>query len=413
MKTRNIIYLFLLFTGLQSCTPEEDVLTDFSEFKIAKVEVGADHRQVIADGISTLTLNPMLYQGYTFRTEEGRDSTAYGKIPADRIAAGTVEYFLEDGTPLKEGKFTTTDLSKSEQGFYATAGGMKSDIFKATIRAPFAENQYREITYPVVFHVIQDKTQNDLGQGIGSDIIYHALELINNAFTRKNSVSPNGANAKVNFRLAEYDPSGKQLIEKGINRYPMDTESLRKLSDENILNNDQICWDYKKYLNIWLIGNDNQIVGTPKYILNTADLNQIKGITITPMPEAEIEAQPFTLKDIGLKFYATDFAIEEISYATEMGKFFGLLSTKSKNEDYCDDTFAYSTYRNPWDKNDSASNSRLKISTDGLIFYSVNIMDESSYKNTISMDQVKRIRTITDNCPHRWAWKSNWAFTGK
>ena len=59
------------------------------------------------------------------------------------------------------------------------------------------------------------------------------------------------------------------------------------------------------------------------------------------------------------------------------------------------------------------SNSRLKISSDGLLFYAVNIMDDGSYKNTISMDQVKRIRTITDNCPHRWAWKSDWAFTGK
>lgn len=409
MKTRNLLYLFL-FAGLQACTPEDDVLVDFSEFKVAKVEVSADHRQVIADGISTLTLNPMLYQSYTFKTEDGRDSTTYGKIPADRIPETAVKYFLEDGTPLKDGKFTTTDLSKSEQGFYITAAGMKSNVFKATIREPFPENQYQEITYPVIFHVIQNKSDVDLGLGMGSDIIYHALELINNAFTRKTSVSPNGANVKVHFRLAEYDPMGKKLQEKGINRQPMNLEDIQALEDKNILKNAKICWDYHKYLNIWLTDGQGSSILPPRYILNTADLDQLQGIEIESMTEEEIESQPLKLSDIGLHINARDFATEETAYQTVMGQFFGLLETKY--EDYCDDTFTYETYRNPWENSD-ASNSRLKISTDGLIFYSVNIMDNSSYKNTISMDQVKRIRTITDNCPHRWAWKSDWAFTGQ
>lgn len=29
------------------------------------------------------------------------------------------------------------------------------------------------------------------------------------------------------------------------------------------------------------------------------------------------------------------------------------------------------------------------------------------------MTQVKLYPYDTDNCPHRWAWKSDWAFTGK
>ena len=74
--------------------------------------------------------------------------------------------FLEDGTPLKEGKYRTTDLSKSEQGFYVTANGLKSDVFKVSIREPFAEDAYETITYPVVFHLIQDKTKVELGQGL-------------------------------------------------------------------------------------------------------------------------------------------------------------------------------------------------------------------------------------------------------
>ena len=413
MKTKYFIYPLLMFSGLCACTPDEDELVDFSDFQIAKVELGADHRQLIADGISTLTLNPMLYQPYKIQTDDGRDTIVYGKIPVDRLAEGTVQYFLEDGTPLKEGKYRTTDLSKSEQGFYVTANGLKSDVFKVSIREPFAEDAYETITYPVVFHLIQDKTKVELGQGVGADIVNYAFNTIYNCFARTAAFSPNGADTKIRFRLAEYDPNGRKMEEKGINRYSLSTSDLNNLNPEKIKNNPKICWDYKRYLNIWIVENMGNSVSTPHYILNTADLNQIQGVSFEQLSLEEIEKQEYSLTDIGLIYGARDFAIEDVGYPTQMGKFFGLLDTENQKEDYCEDTFAYNTYKEPWNPALEGSNSRLKISTDGLIFYSVNIMDASSYKNTISMDQVKRIRTITDNCPHRWAWKSDWAFTGK
>ena len=413
MKTKYFIYPLLMFSGLCACTPDEDELVDFSDFQIAKVELGADHRQLIADGISTLTLNPMLYQPYKIQTDDGRDTIVYGKIPVDRLAEGTVQYFLEDGTPLKEGKYRTTDLSKSEQGFYVTANGLKSDVFKVSIREPFAEDAYETITYPVVFHLIQDKTKVELGQGVGADIVNYAFNTIYNCFARTAAFSQNGADTKIRFRLAEYDPNGRKMEEKGINRYSLSTSDLNNLNPEKIKNNPKICWDYKRYLNIWIVENMGNSVSTPHYILNTADLNQIQGVSFEQLSLEEIEKQEYSLTDIGLIYGARDFAIEDVGYPTQMGKFFGLLDTENQKEDYCEDTFAYNTYKEPWNTALEGSNSRLKISTDGLIFYSVNIMDASSYKNTISMDQVKRIRTITDNCPHRWAWKSDWAFTGK
>lgn len=409
MKTKYFIYPLLMFSGLCACTPDEDELVDFSDFQIAKVELGADHRQLIADGISTLTLNPMLYQPYKIQTDDGRDTIVYGKIPVDRLAEGTVQYFLEDGTPLKEGKYRTTDLSKSEQGFYVTANGLKSDVFKVSIREPFAEDAYETITYPVVFHLIQDKTKVELGQGVGADIVNYAFNTIYNCFARTAAFSPNGADTKIRFRLAEYDPNGRKMEEKGINRYSLSTSDLNNLNPEKIKNNPKICWDYKRYLNIWIVENMGNSVSTPHYILNTADLNQIQGVSFEQLSLEEIEKQEYSLTDIGLIYGARDFAIEDVGYPTQMGKFFGLLDTENQKEDYCEDTFAYNTYKEPWNTALEGSNSRLKISTDGLIFYSVNIMDASSYKNTISMDQVKRIRTITDNCPHRWAWKSDWA----
>ncbi|MFR5359165.1 MAG: hypothetical protein ACLTHQ_13130, partial [Odoribacter splanchnicus] len=396
MKTKYFIYPLLMFSGLCACTPDEDELVDFSDFQIAKVELGADHRQLIADGISTLTLNPMLYQPYKIQTDDGRDTIVYGKIPVDRLAEGTVQYFLEDGTPLKEGKYRTTDLSKSEQGFYVTANGLKSDVFKVSIREPFAEDAYETITYPVVFHLIQDKTKVELGQGVGADIVNYAFNTIYNCFARTAAFSPNGADTKIRFRLAEYDPNGRKMEEKGINRYSLSTSDLNNLNPEKIKNNPKICWDYKRYLNIWIVENMGNSVSTPHYILNTADLNQIQGVSFEQLSLEEIEKQEYSLTDIGLIYGARDFAIEDVGYPTQMGKFFGLLDTENQKEDYCEDTFAYNTYKEPWNTALEGSNSRLKISSDGLLFYAVNIMDDGSYKNTISMDQVKRIRTITD-----------------
>ena len=417
MRTRYFTYVLGLFFGLQGCTPDEDVLVDFSKFEVAKIELGADHRQLIADGVSTITLNPILFQSYAYRTDQGRDSVVYGKIPVDRLAGGTadglVNYFLEDGTPLKNGKYQTNDLSKKEIGFYVTSGNQKSNVFKVSVREPFAADAYQVIEYPVVFHIVQDKVNVDLGQGVGSDIVYYAFNTIYNCFARTATFSPNGADTKIRFRLAEYDPSGKRMVEKGINRYPLMKDKLQELTSDTIKNNPDLCWDYKKYLNIWIIDDKSNDAKTPKYILETADLNQIKGVTFEQLSQSEIEQKEYSLTDIGLMFSATDFATEDIGYATQMGKFFGLLETRSQKEDYCDDTFTYKSYIEPWNTIGNGSNSRLKITMDGLLFYSVNIMDESSYKNTISMDQVKRIRMITENCPHRWAWKSQWAFTGK
>lgn len=420
MKTKYYFYLFLFPGGLfQACTPDETERFDLTNVKVDKIELMANHRQLIADGVSELTFNPRLFQNYDYTTTQGLDTTVFGVIPKDRLTEGEVNYFLEDGTPIEGGSYKTTDLSKAELGFYATFNDLKSNVFKATIRAPFPADTYQEITYPVVFHIVQDKLQNDLGQGMGSDIIYHAMELINNAFSRKVSASPNGANAKVYFRLAEYNPGGKKMAEKGIDRQPMTTDQINALDEAAILADKQLNWDYKKYLNIWLVGkNDIDHVATPRHILNTVDPAELlKGLTMTALSETEIEAVEPLLTDIGMIFYANNFATEETAYATEMGKFFGLL--KTEYEDYCDDTFTYQTYREPWDKSSEGANSRLKITTNDpegvipLIFYSVNIMDASTYKNTISMDQVKRVRAITDNCPHRWAWKSTWAFTGK
>ena len=114
MKTKNLLYLLLSLALFVGCMPEEGEILDFSNVEIEKVELSADHELLIADGMATLTLNPMLYQKM-----EGKDGEiVYGRIPADRLTEGTVKYFLEDGTELDGPEYRTTEVAQGEVGFY-------------------------------------------------------------------------------------------------------------------------------------------------------------------------------------------------------------------------------------------------------------------------------------------------------
>ena len=429
MKARNLLYLFLLLGFFTACTPEESEVLDFGQIKIAKVELGADARQLIADGVATLTLNPMLYQECTFQDKDGRDSIGYGRIPADRFPSDVVRYFLEDGTVLDGAEYKTTDASQGNVGFYITVNDMKSDVFTVKLREPFAEDKYETITYPVVFHVVQATESVEAGQAIGAGLIYEIFNNMCNVFAHESIFTPNGADTRIRFQLAEYDPDGMQMKEKGVNRHTelkryMQSDLLPNL--ENAIKTSKyytdILWDYKKYLNIWIIeGAQRNVAAPPAYILAGTEL--LEGVSMQEKSEAEFENVNWNIYDIGLLFDASDFTSNEgmpYGYIGQMGTFFGLRPTENMDvtgevaSDYCDDTVPYRTYTESWyDENGNDANNRLKITDDGLLFYSTNIMDNQSFRSSITMDQVKRIRTITDNCPLRWAWKSKWAFTGK
>ena len=422
MKTNNLLYLLLSLGLFVGCTPEEGEVLDFSNIEIEKVELTADHEQLIADGVATLTLIPMLYQ-----TTEGKDGVVYGRIPADRIADGTVKYFLEDGTELEGAEYRTTDASQENVSFYITANELKSNLFTVKLREPFADDEYETIDYPVVFHVIQSVKTVSEGAGFDANLIYEFFNTMVNTFERKVAFAPNSADSRIRFRLAEYDKDGKKLEEKGIHRVTLSEGDMSYVLDDyegeiTGYQSKMLLWDYKKYLQIWIIeGIGVSKALPPKYIL--AGTDPLQGIpTMIEKTEAEFENVSWSLSDIGMVFDINQFSTgDDLKFGQlgQVGMFFGLLPTEytgveGLSSDYCEDTVPYDIYEESWyDVNDNSANNRLKITENGELFYSTNIMDTYSYRSTITMDQVKRIRTITDNCPLRWAWKSKWAFTGK
>ena len=426
MKTRSLLYLFLSLGFWTACTPDESEVLDFNKVDVAKIELGADARQLIADGIATLTLNPILYQECTYQDKDGKDSVGYGRIPTDRLK-DVVRYFLEDGTELEGAEYRTTDLAQGNVGFYITVNDMKSDVFTVALREPFADDKYETITYPVVFHVVQATENVTAGQSIGADLIYEVFNTMSKIFAREVAVAPNGADTRIRFQLAEYDPNGKKMQERGINRFSERSEDLNNYLLKNLESelkgyySKYILWDYKKYLNIWIIeGVGASIAAPPTYIL--AGTEPLDGVFMIGKSEADFENVNWKVSDIGLLFDAFQFKTGDglqFGHVGLMGSFFGLKPTENMDSqnvtsDYCDDTVPYRIYTESWyDQNGADANSRLKITDDGLLFYSTNIMDYGSFRSSITMDQVKRMRIITDNCPLRWSWKSKWAFTGK
>ena len=82
------------------------------------------------------------------------------------------------------------------------------------------------------------------------------------------------------------------------------------------------------------------------------------------------------------------------------------------DNDFCADTyFYYSSYNASIFKNNRLY--REDADAEYEWFTSFNVMDNYSRKNSISVDQALRMRHVLKSCPSRWAYKSNWAFTGK
>ena len=82
--------------------------------------------------------------------------------------------------------------------------------------------------------------------------------------------------------------------------------------------------------------------------------------------------------------------------------------------DYCPDTYFYSKWNQLIYKNNDLSECSYDLDVDPIEYFtSFNVMDRYSRKNSLSVDQVKRIRSVIKACPSRWAYKSTWAFTGE
>ena len=115
-------------------------------------------------------------------------------------------------------------------------------------------------------------------------------------------------------------------------------------------------------------------------------------------------------------FFANQVAMNHTLTIPPKGDFLvdNIYTFETGDTDYCPDTYFYSKWNQLIYKNNDLSECSYDLDVDPIEYFtSFNVMDRYSRKNSLSVDQVKRIRSVIKACPSRWAYKSTRAFTGE
>ncbi len=422
----------MLCWAVAACAPGDDVFTakpaNFGDVKLIRLR--ADHRTILPDGKARMKFyaeayNILEFPSYT-PSYEG-DSTIYtprivrdtSLIPADLLPEGLFRLVDETGKEYPDFSFSTTDTRPRSLRFHLEAGELTSDELEIRVRELPAMD-YEPIEIPVIFHVLNYVNRPGVANiTVTSETIRKNIDRMNDVFNGKVTTDPNGGDARITFRAAEYDNNGMLLEVPGLHIYEMPDEDEVFTRDEDFRafvfeEGPSLMYDYKNFLNIWLINNPNGAsdqVSLPTVIDDPE--NPIPGLTA----EALTADFPKTATDVGffvnISYFLNPFRSSDyFEISTVMARYLGLMTTQATkfngsnmvngDTDYCPDTYYY------WNDNLSV------FKTDSSqLFTSYNVIDAYSYKNSISADQAARIRRCLERCPSRWMWKSRFAFTGK
>lgn len=423
------LYIFKLFIVLTicclvfACTKSEYEYpnNDKIEFNsITGIKLKLNHYNLLADGKAEIEIKPFLYKT--------QDSV---KVIDDRIGDDWVKYFTTSGVEVSR-YFSTTDESLIGETIdvYATANGNMSDTVSFTIIEPLKDDEYEEVTFPVIFHICQTEDEiYSFGGKFDGNKVNNLINRMNNVFSGNISKNATGVDTKIRFKAAMYNPAGELLEEPGINRIVTE-DTIAYINKYNgYIKTNFIDWPHSKYLNIWLISDKD---GAYKYFSydvtrecipsslypETDITEKPQGITLEEVDMATWDPEP---TDLGIKYKLQLLNQFQFKAGTKydndfmfyLGQYFGLLITHNVSDwgaipdDYCDDTFGY---KSDWRGKNKKT---LKETPEGYLFTSENIMDDQTgLHRSVSKDQTKRIRWIIENCPERSAWKSDFAFSG-
>lgn len=433
--------LYFLITSLIwiSCDQNDDVCFEnpVTAGSIKLIRLRADHNMMLPDGKACMKFYPEAYNILelpSYTPDHSGDTTLYipkmkrdtSLIPKDLLPEGLFRLLDEDGNEYPNFTFSTTDTVARTMRFHLEAGELRSNDLEIHIR-PLPKTEYEEIVIPVVFHILNPASQPSIAPiEITPETVQKNIDRLNAVFNGTVTTDPNGGNARIIFKLAEYDDNGIPMAQPGMHTYeiPKNVE----LTDEDAYlayiksKGSTLMYDYKNFLNIWLINNpvvSSSIVAVPTVV--DCLPNPIPGSAATLMPDDF----PTRITDIGFCINMSYFvnpmqSTDYFEISTVMAQYLGLLSTQvfenyagtnfiDGDTDYCSDTPYYWSNGNSVFKNNSKDGTEDNI----LYFTSYHVMDRYSYKNSISCDQVARIRLNLEHCPSRWMYKSKFAFTGK
>lgn len=348
MKIKKILLLILSILSL-SCSDPDPALEDL----VNQLTIKTESRYLIANNMSTIPIQIL---------------SNLNPVVATQL---NIKYFAN-------GILIDKDFKTNIAGNYtvwAEVNSIKSNEIILIARPP---EEYTAIEFKVVFHIINSN--------VLSDDIDKVMEQLNTTFrTPLENLDPNAVDTFLQFKLAENDPNGNTLEEKGITRHQVDPEYTIRFEDWMW----DIYWDPDYYINIW-VGDTGSTSSYGNYPV-TGCSSTIIGISCNDSDNVNY------LHGIAMTTNHIEYNRSNL-ISHEMGHFFGLKHAFNDNcnsdSDYCLDTPNYN--REYYDSN---STGIYRESCDGMKYRSWSIMDYYQQEKSFSItyDQRKRLRTIIDN----------------
>lgn len=422
IKVYAMVAIYIAFTACTKDSFEYSILKG-TDIKVDSVAFSAGSASLIADGKSALDFIIKAYSKQKV-TINGVAIDSMVAIPDDRIPDSEKKVFDDGGAEVGL-SFSTSTATPSGKSFYAKIAGVQSATQSVTIKAPGAE--YSKLVIPVVFHVFElNKTDAKRYAWYAEQKQEKLEELVdglNIIFNRIGTNAPNGASANVEFVLATTSPDGETLDKPGHNTFGYASTfnwGWASFNASTLVKNNAaaLLWNPEKYLNVWVLPSAVFYGGLttmrPTYTLSDSPLEGLglqKVASASEVPLTEPESVGLM---IGRDELNSTLRGPAPNLAYRFGTFYGLFQTYTYPwdpglTDYCDDTqkFPINQYRDVY-----------KQSTDGILFRAENIMDATyldynieggqnlvSRVNTLTADQVKRVRYVLENCPERMAWQ--------
>ncbi len=318
--------------------------------------------------------------------------------------------------------YSTTTIPQDTVKFYAKIGDKQSQVYSVFLRPK--PTLPSKVYVDVIFHVWELNPANvaydpSSYQAIKYQQILDGINRMNQVVNNQLGTNANGASANFEFRLATKNASGQILTSPGydlltysdeVKTNPLATGfsagDFVQYINKNV---NKYIWDPAKYLNINVLPvGANFSAGNlypPKQLPPAPGQTLIPGITGVATGPADYvkdfaNVTAFVPNTVFFPGYERNI---ELFY--HVAAFYGLYSTSvyvpsRTSSDWCLDTQEFNN-------NDATKNnfiSAFKISLKGIKFSSEYAMDDIRYpslRNSITLDQVTRLRAVMARCPGR------------
>lgn len=390
-------------------------MVDVSVEDVNSISFYTGSDQLIADGKATLK-----FIIETYKDVKKSDGSIVKQVFDYReLPAGTVKIYEETTNKEVGPTFnTSTAVAGSKLRFYAQAGNIKSPVKEITIRAK--PSDLPTLYVDVIFHVWELNPANvayDLSsfQPTNYADIVNGLKIMNDIINNKIGNAPNGAAANIEFRLATKNVAGQTLQFPGYDKIVYSDEIKANPTAPTILGS-----DFADYIN----KNVTKFIWNPKIYLNINILPYGSGTSLGNLaPAKQLAPGPGEVLIPGVTGTATnvdDFVTtfqaatvfmpntvfrpgyeRRIEIFNSIGNFYGLYSTSYNAarlySDFCQDTPDYVL-------TSQDLTSTIQTAPNGEKFFMENAMDDNRYPsahNSITLDQVNRMRSVMLKCPGR------------